>query len=613
MTKIFQKRLLGIILIAFTLTLCLSYYIQTRQALRNAKNLIEQKIEHAQKQIRQNNENLSTIASLAKEESIIKTRAVIQIISKDPSIATNHHKLTKLLSLLDIDEIDIINSKGIVTESTKPGNKGFKMLSSEQSRAFLPILKNSGLEIIQPPCATGADNTVIMQYSGAGRLDMPGIIQTGYTPERLEHAMRLADISKITQGLTIGIRGNIAICENNIIISTIYPQLKGKKIAHMGVAYNDLSSGQIFNFMLYGQKFTALAEKHGKYYILGLMPDKEVYAERDNTLLFVVMTNLILFASIFMLISIIVKRVVISGIEKVNISLDKITNGDLNETVKVRTSPEFQNLSDGINSTVGALKTAIAKEAGRIDAELSFAKTIQHSALPNLFPPYPDKPEFDLFASMYTAREVGGDFYDFFLLSENHLALVMADVSDKGIPAALFMMRAKTLLKSLAEKGLSPDKILTQANAELCLNNNTEMFLTAWLGILDTKKGTLIFANAGHNPPLVKNAQTGWNVLQGKRGFILAGIKESSYTLNKTELHAGDTLFLYTDGVTEALSQSNELYGINRVLEFLENQKESVPEKIITKLYENIKEFAGSQPQADDITMLAINFKGKQE
>ena len=240
----------------------------------------------------------------------------------------------------------------------------------------------------------------------------------------------------------------------------------------------------------------------------------------------------------------------------------------------VRSHVEFEDLSDDINFTVDTLKRYIADAAARIDAELAFAKAIQHSALPSVFPPYPNRKEFDIWATMHTAKEVGGDFYDFYFVDDDTLAFLVADVSGKGIPAAMFMMQSKTLLKSCAESGMSVEEVFTNANAKLCEGNEADMFVTAWMGYLNLKTGLLTFANAGHNPPLVKHADGSFSYLKSRAGFVLAGMDSVRYRKNELQLEPGDVLYLYTDGVTEANNSGNELYSEERLLSLLNAQEE---------------------------------------
>ena len=318
--------------------------------------------------------------------------------------------------------------------------------------------------------------------------------------------------------------------------------------------------------------------------------------------------QIIIFASLFALIFILVKRLVVDNIYKVNDSLSAITEGNLDTVVDVRSHVEFDELSDDINSTVNTLKKYISEAEARIDAELAFAKAIQHSALPSVFPPYPNRKDFDISATMHTAKEVGGDFYDFYFVDDDTLAFLVADVSGKGIPAAMFMMTSKTLLKSYAETGMSVEEVFTDANEKLCEGNEAGMFVTAWMGLLNTKTGLVTFANAGHNPPIVKHSDGSFSYLKTRPGFVLAGMEGIRYRKNEYQLEKGDVIFLYTDGVTEAMNSANELYGEDRLIKVLERNADSDTQRICDAVKADVDSFVGDAPQFDDITMLCLKY-----
>ena len=246
----------------------------------------------------------------------------------------------------------------------------------------------------------------------------------------------------------------------------------------------------------------------------------------------------------------------------------------------------------------------------RIDQELEFARQIQLSALPSVFPPYPNRREMELFACMFPAREVGGDFYDFYFADENTLMLTIADVSGKGIPAAMFMMRAKALLKGYAEAGMQLDNAYTQANLQLLENNKTRMFVTAWTGSINLKTGCLSVVNAGHNPPLIRRRREGFTYLKTVRGLMLAASKRKNYQQEEVLLQPGDEIFLYTDGVTEATNAHNELYGEERLLQLLNSLGDLPMEEVCTRVKADVDAFVGDAPQFDDITMLGFRYRG---
>ena len=256
------------------------------------------------------------------------------------------------------------------------------------------------------------------------------------------------------------------------------------------------------------------------------------------------------------------------------------------------------------------LKRYISEAEARIDRELEFARAIQHSALPSVFPPYPTHTEFDIYAGMYTAKEVGGDFYDFYLIGEDRLAFAIADVSGKGIPAAMFMMTAKTLLKSYAESGLSVDEIFENSNEKLCQGNDAGMFVTAWMGIMELNTGKTKFVNAGHNLPLVRRKNGKFEYLKIQTDFVLAGMEGMKYHLHELQLESGDELFLYTDGVTEAVNENEEIYGDDRLMNLLNNAEYNDAKELCSIVKTDVDRFADNAAQFDDITMLSLKYRG---
>ena len=327
---------------------------------------------------------------------------------------------------------------------------------------------------------------------------------------------------------------------------------------------------------------------------------------RDASLYTSTFMQILIFATLFVFIYFLVKCVVINNLQKVNSSLEKITNGNLNVTVDVRSNAEFASLSDDINLTVKTLKQYITEAAARIDKELEYAKQIQLSVLPTNFPKNED---YGIFAQMIAAKEVGGDFYDFYKLNDTIVAFLVADVSGKGIPAAMFMMTAKTILKDLAESGMAVNDIFVKANEKLCENNESGMFVTVWMGMLDLATGNLKYANAGHNPPLVIHKNGEGEYLRTRAGFVLGGMEGVRYRINEMTLDPGDRIFLYTDGVTEATNAEEELYGEERLIAFMNQNRTVEAKKLLVALKADIDEFAGEAPHFDDITMLMLDYK----
>jgi len=291
---------------------------------------------------------------------------------------------------------------------------------------------------------------------------------------------------------------------------------------------------------------------------------------------------------------------------------DKLSSFDCS----IKTGDEMQTLSEAFGKMADDIKeyienlATVTAEKERIGAELDIATRIQASLLPCIFPAFPEREEIDIYASMFPAKEVGGDFYDFFFIDENTLAVVIADVSGKGVPAALFMVIAKTLIKNNAQLGKSPKEVFETVNNTLCENNHERMFVTAFMGYLDLRSGKFTYVNAGHNPPLIKKAGNEYRFIETKPSIILACFRGREYKEHEIVFSAGDIIYLYTDGVTEAENVDGDLFSAPK----LENIVNKTTEYTVKELLESVKQevdiFATDTEQADDITMLGLLYKG---
>ncbi len=274
----------------------------------------------------------------------------------------------------------------------------------------------------------------------------------------------------------------------------------------------------------------------------------------------------------------------------------------------------FQSLTERIKNYIQDLKS-ITAERERITTELALAQRIQSSSLPTEFPPFPDRPEFDIYAMMDPAREVGGDFYDFFLIDDDHLCLVIADVSGKGIPAALFMMVSKTVLETRAKQDPSPSAILAMTNDVICSNNPEDMFITVWIGILEISTGKLTAANAGHEYPVLRKPGGNFELLKDKHGFVIGGYEDLTYKDYEIQMEPGSKLFLYTDGLPEAkgIGDNDEMFGTERMLDALNTVPEETPAAILRMVNLTVQAYVQSAEQFDDLTMLCLEYKGTED
>ncbi len=287
--------------------------------------------------------------------------------------------------------------------------------------------------------------------------------------------------------------------------------------------------------------------------------------------------------------------------------LEKVqTNDELRELAVSVTAME-RDIVEYINSI-----QVITSEKEKYSTELNIAARIQSDMLPSLFPAFPERHEFDVFATMTPAKEVGGDFYDFFLVDNNHIALVMGDVSGKGVPASLFMVISRTLIKYSTIKGgeLSPSKILADVNNQLCEGNDSDLFVTVWAAIIDLTTGIGVAANAGHEHPAIKRVNGKYELSIYKHSPALAVMEDIKFAEHEFKLYPGDKLFVYTDGVTEATNIFNELYGSDRLVEALNKEADASNEVILNRVQKSIDAFTKGAPQFDDITMLGFTYYG---
>ena len=287
-------------------------------------------------------------------------------------------------------------------------------------------------------------------------------------------------------------------------------------------------------------------------------------------------------------------------------------------TETIRSKDEIGQLAGSIDQMEQQISdymedlTQVTAEKERIGTELSLASRIQMDMLPNVFPAFPEHEEFDIYADMDPAREVGGDFYDFFMIDEDHLYLAMADVSGKGIPASLFMMASKILLAGTTMIGRSPAQILEYANEAICSNNREEMFVTVWLGILELSTGKLVAANAGHEYPTLKRTGGEFEIIKDKHGFVIGGMPGMKYHDYELQLEPGDKLFLYTDGVPEATDDKNRLFGMERMMKALNRHPDATPKELLKHMRNAVAVFCRKTEQFDDLTMMCVEYKGKK-
>ena len=426
----------------------------------------------------------------------------------------------------------------------------------------------------------------------------------------------------LASNLPVSRGGIIALADDGVIVSSNVSSLVGQSFSD--VVASGMSDGFIetlydqprssywyFNQDLRSPGMSRLGyvriAQSGQYQMMAALPASEVFAWRPWLMVAISIAFLLLFAIVYAQASILLRNVVVDKIDETNKTLYRITKGDLDQQVTILEPSEFAELSYGINTTVSSLKDAIAAESNRIERDLLTARAIQESALPRNFPPFPEIEYFDIYASMVPAREVGGDFYDFFLVNDHTLGFAVADVSGKGIPASLFMMAAKAELASYVSSGMDLSAAVQTVNWHLCQGNDTDMFMTAWVATLDWESGLLTFVNAGHNPPLLRHDGT-WRWIKTKGGPLLGSFESARYQSTSMHLTKRDQLLLYTDGVNEAYCADGEQYGGHRLERLCAENSQLHPRELIDAVSEDLSSWTQGTEQSDDVTMLSMEY-----
>ena len=589
-----------IVLIAFIMTFSINYGIQQNISEDDTREMLNMSLVDVEQEV---------------------ADQVDQVILRINRLVANHlidvpdADLDELKERYGVDEICVIDKNGIIVASSEEEDIGFNMAEAgEQSAEFMKLLDEDGpSEMVQAFMPTAKDETVYKKYSGVRTPD--GFVQVAYNGYDMSGQIR-GSLDDVAKNRHVGENGSILVLDTGhqvVSASNNSPLIDENETTVIEFDSNNNEEYKVYDGTLNGEPYYYMIAYEENCTILSAIPKTEAEFSKNMSVYLNLLLQIEVFGALFAAIYLIIKNVIVKNIHKINDSLTLITDGNLNTVVNVRNTQEFSLLSDGINTTVDALKRYIAEANERIDSELRYAKEIQSSALPSMFPAFPDRDEFDIYALMDPAKEVGGDFYDFYMIDDETLVFLVADVAGKGIPASLFMMRSKSIIKTFAENKINVADIFTNANFELCDGNDAGMFVTSWMGFLNLRTGELRYANAGHNRPLLRRKNGSFEYLDGPPGFVLAGMEGIAFKEQRTVLEPGDEIFLYTDGVVEATNVDKELYGDDRLKECINKLIGEDAMTICKKVKEDVEKFYEGAPQFDDITELSLQYKKHME
>lgn len=523
--------------------------------------------------------------------------------------------MDQLISKEYMTELDFVDSHGKIVYSSEEDLDGYDLSENVRYAALLTLFDQPEGVVAVLGDASFSVNPI--QYYTAMKIEGEDLLLLmGTTREDEEHILKKSSDSFLSEDLSlfsIGETGYVLRADMDMIVRTSNkPEYIGMNLQDMGFPIEKDKEYRQFSILpIEGEMVFYYMDNSPGLYIVYVFPLREAMREPLQILYFLLIFLIVVCLVIYWHVAYLIRIRVFNNISKVNQSLSGIVQGKLDQKVDVRDSLEFDFLSEGINSTVDRLIELIDEAGKRIDKELAFAKIVQLSSLPSVSS-ISSRNEIALDAYMEPAKEVGGDFYDFFLIGENRLGLVIADVSGKGISAAMFMMKSEALIRDRALQGGTPGEILRDVNAALLRGSQTNYFVTVWLGILDLKTGEGTAVNAGHTDPIVRRGSGVFRLERYTHELVVGVIDGINYMSHDFRLNPGDCLFVYTDGVIEAINSDKEQFGKKRTLDVLNRKADASPRELIRNLRSSISDFAGNMEQFDDMTMLCIEYIGQK-
>ena len=601
MRRTFLLWLSAVICATFVITGTLVYSQFSRHARERAEQMMATRLNDILELFRHAERSVSYLSRANDASAADRARALAEIVSLDANILQNQEDLQGICNLLGAEQIAIGNADGVVEAAVPESYVGCNMDDEDDIR-LLTGMDEAG-RMHAPSATVDTESQGTMQYANVPRLDKPGVVRLGFRT-RLEHLSRQeTSLDQSTAKLRIGEHGRVVVFRRGVRVSS------RAKASISSTELLALPTDKVSEATLDGEDYFMYAVDGGGYRLVGVVPAGEIYRSSLSAVQSVLLSNLLLFIIMFAVVSYLLQRIVLRGISKVNEALREITEGDLEKRVDVNDSPEFARLSNGINFMVDSLRSVGEERQQGIKRALELARTIQTNVLPDKFPPFPHINAFDLYACCLQASEVGGDFYDFSMPDEQHLHFLVADVDASGIPAALFMMRAMSIVRTLARTGADPVSIVTGTNRELCEGSQAGIRMALFYGCLDIQSGELEYVNAGNLCALRQHREGDYLPLGGEPNYILGEQKDLSFVASRVVLEPEDRLMLYTEGVLRVTNTKNTPFNQQRLQEALRANAETATD-VLQLVRSALRKYAEGQRFRRDITMLCLEFKG---
>ncbi len=600
MRRTFLLCLFLLVCAAFAVTGTMAYWQFQAQAQLQAEQLMTTRLRDMLELVDYTVGSTQRLLRNNDEMALARARAVAEVVRLNPATLTDQEVLQGLCNDIGAEQVAITDEKGIVLAAVPTGYRGYDLSADKDASDFLPCISTPGYEHVQRAeqqlKATG------LQYVGVHRPDAPGLIRVGFRPQYEQRAREATAYGNLAANYRLGATGRIVGFRGGAALNR--EALPGPAADFLSLPLNELQRMK-FN----GEDHFVYAVENNGFRLVGIVPLRDFYPVGVRNLRSRLIANSLIFGAVFAMVSFLLHHLVIKRIAHINETLRRITEGDTEARVNVASSPEFVRLSTGINSMLDSIKVMNDQSRERLRKEMELARFMQQATLPTTFPAFPNHSEFDIYATLLPSAHVGGDFYDFFMTDADHLTFMVAAVSGTGIPAALFMMRSLSIIRSFARTGQAPQAILSGANRTLCEGRTADMHLSLFYASLELSTGVLTCINAGHEAPLLQH-------LNGKEYEELKlipnptlGVMEGvPYRSQQVQLEPGDRLLLYTAGLLKAQNEKKESFGLPRLHEALEGEALTLTD-LPNLVRKALRRFTQGTPQEHDITLLALEYQ----
>lgn len=603
MRRIFLLRLFLLLLAVFAVMGVGTYVHLLRHADERAEQMMEGRLNDLAELLVHEDECENTARELYEETALHRAHAAAELLRYDTRPVQQQEHLQELCNLMGAEQVFLTDAEGVITAAVPAANKGVKLADDERLSEFAACAEERSAEVcrtIRPKKEAAA----LMQYAGVHRSDAAGAVLLGFSTHRLHRTRSNEALARLADHYHMGEGGFIVAFRGGALLNK--SGREGDVAELLSVPLNCVG-----RMTLDEADYFTYAVENRDYRLVALLPAREVYKVSMKTLRSLLLSNLCIFVMMFVAVSFMLQRYVLRGLSRVIASLRRITDGDLTERVEVNDTQEFRRLSSDINAMVDTLRFYGEEEKADMERELELARSIQSAALPSRFPAFPTRTEFDLFASCVPAARVGGDFYDFFMPDEDRLCFVVADLSENGIPAALYMMRCMSLIRSVARGGLKPGKLARAVNKALCEGQTTGIRLSCFYGCLRISTGELRYIQAGAPQALLQHDGGSYEEMPSEAGPPLGLTEDGDYRERRLTLQPGDRLVLWTEGVTEAHDAEQVPFGRARLTSVLNEPAPSVTD-LVHQTRAAIRRHLNGASIDSDVTLLALEYRSKK-